>query len=218
MNNFIIELRNIKKYYQDKKVLDGISIKIQKNEFISIMGPSGCGKSTLLNILGLLDSFEGEYLIDDQHIKFSQYAEIRNQYIGFVFQLYHLLPNITVKDNILLPIMYTGKGKIRESVKSFDEIVEGLGITEILGKKIDVLSGGEKQRAAIARAMILNPYILIADEPTGALDDKNARDVIGIFKRFVKKDHSVVMVTHNKEIANSANRRYKLCEGKLNEL
>lgn len=218
MNDFFIELRNIKKYYHDKKVLDGISLKIKKNEFISIMGPSGCGKSTLLNIIGLLDSFEGEYIIDNQVFKPRRYADIRNRYIGFVFQLYYLLPNITVRDNILLPTMYAGKDKLRESAIVFDEIVENLGITEILGRKIDVLSGGEKQRVAIARAMILNPCILIADEPTGALDDKNAKDVIKIFKKFVREGHSVVMVTHNKAVADCANRRYELCEGKLNEL
>lgn len=218
MNDFFIELRNIKKSYQNKRVLDGISLNIHNGEFISIMGPSGCGKSTLLNIIGLLDSFEGEYLINNRTFKPGWYPEIRNQYIGFVFQLYYLLSNITVKDNILLPLMYANKSKIKESSKVFGEIVESLGLCEILGAKVDILSGGEKQRVAIARAMILNPYILIADEPTGALDNKNAEDVIEIFKKFVKKGHSVVMVTHSKEIAYCANRQYELREGKLNEI
>lgn len=218
MEDFLIELKNVNKQYGGKVILNDVSLNVRSNEFISIMGPSGCGKSTLLNILGLLDSFEGEYYINSKKIFRRNYSRIRNKYIGFVFQMYYLLPNMNVKDNILLPLMYSDKKTIRRALKQFDEIVLDLDIGDLLYQKSDVLSGGEKQRVAIARSMILEPYILIADEPTGALDQKNSMDVMECFKKYVSKGHSVVMVTHNVQIGNIADRKYVLRKGKLNEI
>lgn len=217
MKDFSIELKNIKKKYGDKIVLDNLSLNITPNEFISVTGPSGCGKSTLMNVLGLLDEFEGEYYIDSNKVKKTEYAKIRSQYIGFVFQLYHLLPNLSAKDNILMPTLYANNESKKRAEEVFEDITQKLGIQELLGRKVDLLSGGEKQRVAIARAMILQPYILIADEPTGALDEKNANDVIRCFESYVKEGHSVIMVTHSTDVAKKATRQLELGEGKLNE-
>ena len=217
MEGFLFELKNIRKQYDDRVVLDELSFKVKENEFISIMGPSGCGKSTLLNVLGLLDEFQGEYYINSKKIHKSDYAQIRSRYIGFVFQLYYLLPNLSVKENILIPTLYASNDSRNNAMKILDEVVEKLKIEDLLEKKVDLLSGGEKQRVAIARAMILQPYILIADEPTGALDSKNTNDVIGCFEQYVKEGHSVIMVTHSEEIARRATRQLVLDKGKLNE-
>lgn len=218
MKKPLIELKTINKKYGEKVVLNDLSMKIMENDFISIMGPSGCGKSTLLNIIGLLDEFQGEYYIYAEKVKRKEYARIRNKYIGFIFQMYYLLPNLSVKDNILLPLMYADKEKIKEALDLLDDVVNQLNIQDILEQKVDVLSGGEKQRVSIARAIILQPRILIADEPTGALDDKNTCDVIDFFKRYVSKGHSVIMVTHDSFVAKKAHRRYELSKGKLYEI
>lgn len=218
MEDYLIELKNIEKRFGEKQILNKISLSIKNGDFISIMGPSGCGKSTLLNTIGLLDSFEGEYWVNSKKIKRKDYYRVRNKYIGFVFQLYYLLPKMSVKDNILLPLMYSNRHAVKKAVKNLDIIAEGLGIENLLAQNCDVLSGGEKQRVAIARAMILDPYILIADEPTGALDEQNTRDVMDSFKKYVEKGHSVIMVTHNRDVAEYATIQYQLNNGELYEI
>lgn len=218
MRPFLLELKSIRKQYGSRIILDDLDFRIQEGEFISVMGPSGCGKSTLLNAVGLLDDFNGEYLINSKTIKRNKYAEIRNKYIGFVFQLYYLLPNLNVRDNILLPLMYAEKLNDKEVKHHFDELVTTLGIQTLLNRQVDLLSGGEKQRVAIARAMIMQPRLLVADEPTGALDEKNSFDVINCFRDYANKGNCVLMVTHNYNISKMADRQLELSGGKLYEI
>lgn len=218
MDSFSLELKHIRKAYGDCSVLNNLELRVKEGDFISIMGPSGCGKSTLLNVIGLLDRFEGDYLINGNRIRKTQFAEIRNKYIGFVFQLYHLLPNLCVRDNILLPLMYAEGSKVRKATERLEVLTKELGIYSLLDRKTDVLSGGEKQRVALARAMLLEPKLLVADEPTGALDKKNTFDVICCLEKYAKQGNCVIMVTHDNEIAQRAGHRYVLNGGRLSEV
>ena len=216
VNNFHIELKNITKRYEDKLVLDNLSLSIKNGDFISIMGPSGSGKSTLLNILGRLDTFEGLYQYNSRSIAGYEAAEFRNQHIGFIFQLYYLMPKLKVKDNILIPTLYH-KGCDMDIKNRIREVAEKLGIEALLDEKAETLSGGEKQRVSIARALILEPDILIADEPTGALDADNTDAVMRIFREYVSRKHAVIMVTHDKRVADYADSKYILSGGTLDE-
>ena len=217
----MIELKLIDKSYGNQKILDKISLNIKKGEFISIVGPSGAGKTTLLNIIGTIEDFdkseESEFLINSQDItKLSDknLSKFRNDNIGFVFQFHQLLPELTVEENILLPTMIKGDDK-DSSDKYFIELISILGIDGILNKYPNSISGGERQRAAVARAMINKPSILLADEPTGNLDSKNEEEIISLFKT-VNKDLGVtiVLVTHNHNFSKLADKSFTLKDGK----
>ena len=217
----MIELKLIDKSYGNQKILDKISLNIKKGEFISIVGPSGAGKTTLLNIIGTIEDFDksekSKFLINSHDItKLSDkdLSKFRNDNIGFVFQFHQLLPELTVEENILLPTMIKGDDK-DSSDKYFIELISILGIDGILNKYPNSISGGERQRAAVARAMINKPSILLADEPTGNLDSKNEEEIISLFKT-VNKDLGVtiVLVTHNHNFSKLADKCFTLKDGK----
>lgn len=217
----MIELKLIDKSYGNQKILDKISLNIKKGEFISIVGPSGAGKTTLLNIIGTIEDFDktekSKFLINSQDItklNDKNLSKFRNNNIGFVFQFHQLLPELTVEENILLPTMIKGDEK-DSSDKYFIELISILGIDGILNKYPNSISGGERQRAAVARAMINKPSILLADEPTGNLDSKNEEEIISLFKK-VNKDLGVtiVLVTHNHNFSKLADKCFTLRDGK----
>ena len=217
----MIELKLIDKSYGNQKILDKISLNIKKGEFISIVGPSGAGKTTLLNIIGTIEDFDksekSKFLINSQDItklNDKDLSKFRNDNIGFVFQFHQLLPELTVEENILLPTMIKGDEK-DSSDKYFIELISILGIDSILNKYPNSISGGERQRAAVARAMINKPSILLADEPTGNLDSKNEEEIISLFKK-VNKDLGVtiVLVTHNHNFSKLADKCFTLRDGK----
>ncbi len=218
MEEITITLSKIHKQYGTRVILNDLDFKVLPGKFYSVMGPSGCGKSTLLHILGLLDQFEGSYQINGKEVRLGEFSRIRNQKLGFVFQLYYLLPNLTAMDNILQPFMYADRETGRNAQDFMEELLERLQLQNLLDKKVELLSGGEKQRVAVARAMILNPNLLLADEPTGALDEKNSREMMEIFRDYVKRGHSVVMVTHDPAMAKMADCCMYLQEGKLYEI
>lgn len=217
----MIELKSVSKSFGNQKILDEISLNIKKGEFISIVGPSGAGKTTLLNIIGTIEDFDksekSKFLINSQDItKLSDkdLSKFRNDNIGFVFQFHQLLPELTVEENILLPTMIKGDEK-DSSDKYFIELISILGIESILNKYPNSISGGERQRAAVARAMINKPSILLADEPTGNLDSKNEEEIISLFKK-VNKDLGVtiILVTHNDNFSKLADKCFTLRDGK----
>lgn len=217
----MIELKSVSKSFGNQKILDEISLNIKKGEFISIVGPSGAGKTTLLNIIGTIEDFDksekSKFLINSHDItKLSDkdLSKFRNDNIGFVFQFHQLLPELTVEENILLPTMIKGDEK-DSSDKYFIELISILGINNILNKYPNSISGGERQRAAVARAMINKPSILLADEPTGNLDSKNEEEIISLFKK-VNKDLgiTIVLVTHNHNFSKLADKCFTLRDGK----
>lgn len=217
----MIELKLIDKSYGNQKILDKISLNIKKGEFISIVGPSGAGKTTLLNIIGTIEDFDksekSKFLINSQDItKLSDknLSKFRNDNIGFVFQFHQLLPELTVEENILLPTMIKGDEK-DSSDKYFIELISILGIDGILNKYPNSISGGERQRAAVARAMINKPSILLADEPTGNLDSKNEEEIISLFKKMNNDlGVTIVLVTHNHNFSKLADKCFTLKDGK----
>ena len=217
----MIELKSVSKSFGNQKILDKISLDIKKGEFISIVGPSGAGKTTLLNIIGTIEDFDksekSKFLINSQDItKLSDknLSKFRNDNIGFVFQFHQLLPELTVEENILLPSMIKGDNK-DSSDKYFIELISTLGIDDILKKYPNSISGGEKQRAAVARAMINKPSILLADEPTGNLDSKNEKEIISLFKKMNKDlGVTIVLVTHNLNFSKLADKCFTLNDGK----
>ena len=217
----MIELKLIDKSYGNQKILDKISLNIKKGEFISIVGPSGAGKTTLLNIIGTIEDFDksekSKFLINSHDItKLSDkdLSKFRNDNIGFVFQFHQLLPELTVEENILLPTMIKGDEK-DSSDKYFIELISILGIDSILNKYPNSISGGERQRAAVARAMINKPSILLADEPTGNLDSKNEEEIISLFKKMNNElGVTIVLVTHNHNFSKLADKCFTLRDGK----
>ena len=217
----MIELKLIDKSYGNQKILDKISLNIKKGEFISIVGPSGAGKTTLLNIIGTIEDFDkskkSKFLINSQDItKLSDknLSKFRNDNIGFVFQFHQLLPELTVEENILLPNMIKGDNK-DSSDKYFIELISILGIGGVLNKYPNSISGGERQRAAVARAMINKPSILLADEPTGNLDSKNEEEIISLFKKMNNElGVTIVLVTHNHNFSKLADKCFTLKDGK----
>ena len=217
----MIELKLIDKSYGNQKILDKISLNINKGEFISIVGPSGAGKTTLLNIIGTIEDFDksekSKFLINSQDISKlndKDLSKFRNDNIGFVFQFHQLLPELTVEENILLPTMIKGNEK-DSSNKYFIELISTLGIDGILNKYPNSISGGERQRAAVARAMINKPSILLADEPTGNLDSKNEEEIISLFKKMNKDlGVTIVLVTHNHNFSKLADKCFTLKDGK----
>ena len=213
VDNLCIELQNIKKAY-NKPVLLDVNLKLDNDSFVAILGKSGSGKSTLMNILGLIEDYdEGMYVFDNVLIQnHKDYSKIRNEKIGFIFQSYNLIPTLTCKENILLPLLYA-----RHKENKIYELVEQLNIEDLLEKKVAVLSGGEKQRIAIARALILNPSLIIADEPTGNLDAMNTDIVLDLLNEQHKNGRAIVMITHSEDVAKRAKKKYVLKNGVLND-
>ncbi len=219
----LIELKNITKIYrlgsEDVVALNNISLNIEKGEFVSIIGPSGSGKSTLMHILGCLESpTSGDYLFDGVNVKDfqdSQMAYMRNRKIGFVFQSYNLLPQFNVLQNVALPLVYSGiKPKERERMAI--EALKSANLTHRNRHRPSELSGGERQRVAIARAIVNQPDLILADEPTGNLDQKVGRDIISLFLSLNKeKNVTVVLVTHDMNVANVARRIVRILDGKI---
>lgn len=221
----LISLKNIEKYYKvgDElvKALNEISLEIDQKEFLAIVGPSGSGKSTLMNILGCLDvPTKGEYILDGIEIKAAkdnQLSGIRNHKIGFIFQNFNLLTKLTAIENVELPLIYRGV-KAAERRKIASEALEKVGLAERMNHLPTKLSGGQQQRVAIARALAGNPPILLADEPTGALDSKTSKDIIELFKELNKQGHTIIIITHDLNVAEEAKRVVRIKDGKLEEV
>ncbi|AGE22938.1 ABC transporter ATP-binding protein [Geobacillus sp. FSL K6-0789] len=219
----ILEATNIYKTYGTKKnlqeVLKGIDLRVEKGEFLAIMGPSGSGKTTLLNVLSSIDRVsEGAIFIEGNNVvamKDRELAEFRKRHVGFIFQEYHLLDTLTVKENVLLPLSITKTPK-REAEKKFAELAAELGITDIQNHYPSEISGGQKQRAAAARAFIHEPSIIFADEPTGALDSKSASDLLHKLQQLNKKRKTtIIMVTHDPVAASFSGRVVFIKDGQL---
>lgn len=216
----IINLKNISKNYGKgdglTKALKNINLEIEKGDMVAILGKSGSGKSTLLNILACMDvQTTGEFFLENSKVNFCNYketAKIRNKKIGLVFQSFNLIPDITVEENIMLPINYS-KYKKKFYKNTLNTLLRELNIEKLKNKIADNLSGGEKQRVAIARALINNPDIILADEPTGALDETHSKMVIDILKRINDQGHTVIIVTHDNQIANECKRTIVLEDG-----
>lgn len=217
MEELNLKLSHIKKSY-GKTVLEDISLEISNESFITILGSSGAGKSTFLNILGLIEDFdEGEYLFNNISIqKGKDYGKFRGKNIGFIFQSYHLIPTMTCRENIELPLLYCNRKRGKMNL-NYWEMVSELGIETLLDLPVNVLSGGEKQRVAIARALVCNPSLIIADEPTGNLDESNKWIVFHMLERESKKGRAVVIITHDRELAEKSKNKCLLSEGKLHE-
>ncbi|MCD6412142.1 ABC transporter ATP-binding protein [bacterium] len=221
----LIKLEKIEKNYysKDKKVitpaLRGIDLEIKKGEFLAIMGPSGSGKSTLLYILGLLDRpTSGKYFLEGEEVlKFpdEKLAFLRNKKFGFVFQSFYLLPKISVLENVLLPAYYNQEVPLKKAKEKALLLLEKVGLKEKINSKPNQLSGGEQQRVAIARALINEPEIIIADEPTGNLDSLAGKKVMEIFSKIHQEGKTIILVTHEEEIASYAQRKIYLKDGKI---
>jgi putative ABC transport system ATP-binding protein len=198
------------------EVLKGISLDINKNEYVALMGPSGSGKSTLMNILGCLDTpTAGTYILNGKDVSKMQdndLAEIRNKEIGFVFQQFNLLPRLTAKENVALPLVYGGLAKKQRNEKAM-QVLEMVGLTDRSHHRPNELSGGQCQRVAIARALVNDPSIILADEPTGNLDTSTSEEIMEIFGEIHQNGNTVVLVTHEVDIANHAHRIIRLRDG-----
>lgn len=219
----LIQMIDIRKEYKmgDEKVYanDGITLDIDKGEFVAIVGKSGSGKSTLMNIIGALDvPTSGTYLLGGKNVgKLSdnQLADIRNKMIGFVFQQYNLLPRMSIMENVELPLLYAHVSA-REREKRAMEALEKVGLSEKAKQMPKQLSGGQQQRVSIARALAANPSLILADEPTGALDSKTSRQVLDFFKKIHEDGNTVIMITHDNSIAVEAKRVIRIADGKIN--
>jgi lipoprotein-releasing system ATP-binding protein len=215
----MIRLTNIKKSYGDLTVLNEISLDIQEKKVTVIVGPSGAGKSTLLHIIGTLDKADaGEVLFSDTNIntlKDRQLSEFRNKHIGFVFQFHHLLPEFTAIENVAMPALIAGTSKKEAEDKAL-ELLELLGVAARKDHKPSELSGGEQQRVAVARALINNPEVVLADEPSGNLDSDNARDLHNLFFKLRDQlNQTFIIVTHNQELANMSDEKIMMKDGKI---
>ncbi len=217
-----IKLRGIKKIYhigeQELAALDGIDLDIHKGEFAALMGPSGSGKSTLMNILGCLDRpTTGSYKLDDEevaHLGDDALAHTRNAKIGFVFQNFNLLSRISALENVALPLVYAGVGR-RERNERAMHFLEAVGLADRADHQPNELSGGQRQRVAIARALVNDPHIIMADEPTGNLDTKSTKEIMQIFEQLHDEGRTVILVTHEPEIAACASRQLLVRDGKI---
>jgi putative ABC transport system ATP-binding protein len=216
----MIEMKSIKKTYETGSVkfdaLRGIDLGVEDNEFIAIVGPSGSGKSTLMNLMGCLDTpTAGEYILGGDRVETltsNQLAEIRNRRVGFVFQAFNLLPYATAYENVELPILYAGLG-YRERKKRVTEMLGRVGLADKMANKPTEMSGGEMQRTAIARALANNPRLILADEPTGNLDTKSGGEIIKIFEELWQDGQTVIMITHDMNIAKRCQRVIRLKDG-----
>lgn len=218
----IIDLRGItKNYYMGAVVVEAlrsVTSSILKNEYVAIMGPSGSGKSTLMNILGCLDTpTSGEYILngkDVSKLNDDELAEIRNSEIGFVFQTFNLLPRYTALENVTLPLIYAGITKA-ERIKRGEEVLESVGLNDRMLHRPNELSGGQRQRVAVARALINRPSIILADEPTGNLDSKTSVDIMNLFNEIHNRGNTIILVTHEEDIAKNAHRIIRLMDGEI---
>lgn len=217
----MIKLNNISKSYGSQKILDNISFDVKKGDFISIIGPSGAGKTTLLNIIGTIEEFSASDKteltlndIDIHNLNDNEISEFRNKNIGFIFQFHQLLPELNLEENIFLPSLI-GKYSKSEYLKKVKDLAKLLRIEKLLKKYPDTISGGERQRVAVARSLINGPKILLADEPTGNLDSKNEQIIMDLFKKLNKElGLTIILVTHNKDFAKISNKCYTLKDGK----
>ncbi len=220
----IIQLKNIAKLYQvgEEQVhaLDGVSITISRNEYVAIMGPSGSGKSTLMNIIGCLDTpTSGLYELNGTNVSEmndNQLAKIRNKEIGFVFQTFNLLARSDILHNVELPLIYGGVGS-SERKKMARSAIDRVGLTDRIHHKPNELSGGQRQRVALARALVTKPSILLADEPTGNLDTRTGEEIMLLFDVLHKEGNTIILVTHEEDIAQHAHRRIRLRDGKVEQ-
>jgi putative ABC transport system ATP-binding protein len=216
----IIETKEIQKTYkmgsEEVRALKSVSISINKGEYVAFMGPSGSGKSTLMNIIGCLDTpTAGTYILNEKDVSDmteNELAEIRNKEIGFVFQTFNLLPRASCLDNVALPLIYAGLKKSDREEKAF-EALSSVGLGDRVQHKPNELSGGQRQRVAIARALVNNPSIILADEPTGNLDSKTSYDIMELFHELHQKGNTIIMVTHEDDIAHYAHRVVRLRDG-----
>lgn len=218
----IIELRKIIRNFplgnQVVKVLKGIDLTIDRNEYTALMGPSGSGKSTLMNLLGCLDTpTSGEYWLNGQDVSRlsdNELAEIRNKEIGFVFQTFNLLPRSNALENVVLPLIYAGYSTSERKARG-EEVLEQVGLADRMDHRPNQLSGGQRQRVAVARALVNNPSIILADEPTGNLDTKTSEEIMNLFNDIHKNGNTVILVTHEEEIAQRAQRIIRLRDGMI---
>jgi putative ABC transport system ATP-binding protein len=222
MSKGIIHLEKIEKsYFMGKQVLPvlkGLSLDIYKNEYVAMMGPSGSGKSTLMNIIGCLDTAtKGKYVLNNNDVSKmndDQLADIRNKEIGFVFQQFNLLPRLTALENVALPLIYAGVSKKIRNERALD-VLDKVGLSDRSHHRPNELSGGQSQRVAIARALINNPSIILADEPTGNLDSVTSQEIMAMFDLIHKNGNTVILVTHEEDIANHAHRIIRLKDGNI---
>ncbi len=220
MDNKLIEITELKKYYivgsQTVKALQGVTLTIRKGEYVAIMGASGSGKSTLMNLIGALDTpTKGDYILngsDVSHMEDEELAEIRNKEIGFIFQTFNLLPRNTALENVVLPLIYAGTPKLEREQRGKD-VLKSVGLESRMTHKPNELSGGQRQRVAVARALVNNPSIILADEPTGNLDSKTSVDIMRLFDTIHEHGNTVIVVTHEEDIAMHAHRIIKLKDG-----
>jgi putative ABC transport system ATP-binding protein len=218
----IISLSQITKFYkvgtEIVKALRGVDISINKGEYVAIMGPSGSGKSTLMNIIGCLDTpTSGQYVLNGTDVSKrtdDDLAEIRNKEIGFVFQSFNLLPRYSAKENVMLPLIYSGYGK-QERINKAEATLDSVGLTDRMLHKPNELSGGQKQRVALARALVNKPSIILADEPTGNLDSKTSIDIMKLFSEIHQLGNTIILVTHEEDIALHAHRVIRLLDGNI---
>jgi putative ABC transport system ATP-binding protein len=218
----VISIQNLgKNYYVGSIVvpaLQSVSIDIYKNEYVAIMGPSGSGKSTFMNIIGCLDTpTKGSYILngtDVSHLKDDELAEIRNKEIGFVFQTFNLLPRYNALENVMLPLVYAGVNK-QDRVERAKEVIENVALTDRMHHKPNELSGGQRQRVAVARALVNKPAIILADEPTGNLDTKTSIDIMNLFDDIHRLGNTIILVTHEEDIAKHAHRIIRLRDGNV---
>jgi len=221
-NNALISLEGIQRLYSmgDETIyaLQDIDLQIKRNEYVALMGPSGSGKSTLMNLIGCLDSpSSGSYWLNGQDVaglSDNRLAEIRNREIGFVFQTFNLLPRLTALDNVALPLVYAGVSELERRERAYD-VLKQVGLQDRIGHRPNELSGGQRQRVALARALVNKPSLILADEPTGNLDSKTSVEIMEMFASIHALGNTIVLVTHEEDIARHAHRMVRLKDGRI---
>lgn len=224
MSEWLIQMQGVCKTYgkgeAQVEVLKNIDFEVQKGEFVAILGPSGSGKTTLMNIIGLIDTHDtGEYILCGQNIfkqTENEYAAIRGQKIGFIFQKFNLIPKYNALQNVALPLLLQGQS-YKDATERATMLLEAVGLGDRMHHRPNQLSGGQQQRVAIARALVADADILLADEPTGALDQKTGKEVLGIFKKLNQEDKTIILITHDLSIAKQASRIAYIVDGELTD-